>query len=128
MAKGETNKNNTPITNTNSSNTTNKSEKGIKKSSTKRKNTFKSYINKMIKQQDKNTNIYQGASYVLDNILKELRSDLLEQMFSFADKRYTLKKEDVEFATKNIFPGQLGRDALDYANEALMKFRASKAE
>lgn len=128
MAKGETNKNNTPITNTNSSNTTNKSEKGIKKSSTKRKNTFKSYINKMIKQQDKNTNIYQGASYVLDNILKELRSDLLEQMFSFADKRYTLKKEDVEFATKNIFPGQLGRDALDYANEALIKFRASKAE
>jgi histone H3/H4 len=103
-------------------------EKLITKKVGKRKNSFNSYIKKMIKFQSPETTVNRDALGVFENILKELRNDLTDEMFNFADRRKTIKLDDVKFATKRLFPGQLGREASQYASEAVTRYIASKKE
>lgn len=96
----------------------------------KNPNVFSSYIKKMIVKTGPDTTTSNDAVGVLNSFLTELRDDFTNQVIKFADigRRQTIQLSDVRAATRQMFPGKLGSDALAYSAVAIKNYSDSLSE
>ena len=95
----------------------------VKAKRTKRVQTFKGYIFKILKQVHPNTRISKKGMLIVNNFV----IDTFEQVASEAsklvrmNKRSTLNSRDVQSAARLVLPGELSKHAVSEATKAMSK-------
>ena len=103
-----------------------KTIKTVAKKVTKKRSaeTYKSYINKVLKQVQPKTRISKKGMTIVNNFV----CDTFERVASEAgklckmNKRSTLSSRDVQSAIRLVLPGELSKHAVSEGTKAMTKF------
>ena len=99
-----------------------------RKRSKKRKETFATYIYKVLKQVHPDTGISSKAMSVMDSFVGDLFGRLAAEASTLARKnaRQTLSSREIQTAVRLLLPGELAKHAVSEGTKAVTKFTASK--
>lgn len=94
----------------------------------KRKETFATYIYKVLKQVHPDTGISSKAMSVMDSFVGDLFGRLAAEASTLARKnqRHTLSSREIQTAVRLLLPGELAKHAVSEGTKAVTKFTASK--
>ena len=91
----------------------------------KAKESYKSYINKVLKQVHPKTRISKKGMMIVNNFI----TDTFEKVATEAgklckiNKRDTLSSRDVQSAIRLVLPGELSKHAVSEGTKAMTKFQ-----
>ncbi|TIA91757.1 hypothetical protein E3P99_00955, partial [Wallemia hederae] len=107
-----------------------KPEGGDKKKGNKsRKETYSSYIYKVLKQVHPDTGISNKAMSVLNSFVNDLFERIASEASKLAsyNKKSTISSREIQTSVRLILPGELSKHAISEGTKSVTKFSSSKA-
>jgi len=101
-------------------------EKGKKKKV--RKETYSSYIYKVLKQVHPDTGISNKAMSILNSFVNDIFERIAGEASKLAayNKRSTISSREIQTAVRLILPGELAKHAVSEGTKAVTKYTSSK--
>lgn len=99
-----------------------------KKRKTKRPQTYKTFIYKVLKQVHPQAGISSKAMNIMDCFIKDIFERLAAESSTLVKlaKRKTLSGRDIQSATYLLLPGELAKHAVSEGTKAVTKFTSSR--
>ncbi|KAG5437093.1 hypothetical protein PCANB_001214 [Pneumocystis canis] len=94
-----------------------------KKRSRNRKETYSSYIYKVLKQVHPDTGISNKAMSILNNIFERIASEA-SKLASY-NKKSTISSREIQTSVRLILPGELAKHAVSEGTKAVTKYSSS---
>ncbi|GAA5944769.1 hypothetical protein JCM3775_006494 [Rhodotorula graminis] len=100
---------------------------GPKKRKKARKETYSSYIYKVLKQVHPDTGISNKAMLVLNSFVNDIFERIATEAGKLAsyNKKKTISSREIQTAVRLILPGELSKHAISEGTKAVTKFSAS---
>ena len=101
-------------------------EKGKKKKV--RKETYSSYIYKVLKQVHPDTGISNKAMSILNSFVNDIFERIASEASKLAayNKKSTISSREIQTAVRLILPGELAKHAVSEGTKAVTKYTSSK--
>merc|ERR1711991_963522 len=102
---------------------------GDKKKRTKtRKETYSSYIYKVLKQVHPDTGISNRAMSILNSFVNDIFERVATEASKLAayNKKYTISSREIQTSVRLILPGELAKHAVSEGTKAVTKYTSSK--
>ncbi|KAG9285828.1 hypothetical protein G9A89_013253 [Geosiphon pyriformis] len=101
-------------------------EKGKKKKV--RKETYSSYIYKVLKQVHPDTGISNKAMSILNSFVNDIFERIATEASKLAayNKKSTISSREIQTAVRLILPGELAKHAVSEGTKAVTKYTSSK--
>ena len=98
------------------------------KRSRKRRETFSSYIYKVLKQVHPDTGVSSKAMGIMNSFVNDLFERIAEEAsrLSHYNKKSTITSREIQTAVRLILPGELAKHAVSERTKAVTKFTSSK--
>ena len=99
-----------------------------KKRSKTRKETYSSYIYKVLKQVHPDTGISNKAMSILNSFVNDIFERIAGEASKLAayNKRSTISSREIQTAVRLILPGELAKHAVSEGTKAVTKYTSSK--
>ena len=103
------------------------SAEGAKKRSKVRKETFSSYIYKVLKQTHPDTGISQKSMSILNSFVNDIFERIANEASKLAayNKRSTISAREIQTAVRLILPGELAKHAMNEGTRSVAKYSNS---
>ena len=94
----------------------------------KRKESFASYIYKVLKQVHPDTGITSKAMLIMDSFINDIFERISGEAskLSHYNKRNTITSREIQTAVRLLLPGELAKHAVSEGTKAVTKYTASK--
>ncbi|KAK6198891.1 histone H2B.2 [Scheffersomyces amazonensis] len=104
------------------------STEGKKRSKT-RKETYSSYIYKVLKQTHPDTGISQQAMSIMNSFVNDIFERIASEASKLAayNKKSTISAREIQTAVRLILPGELAKHAVSEGTRAVTKYSSSSA-
>ncbi len=108
--------------------TAEKKAKGDKKKKVTRKETFNTYIYKVLKQVHPDTGISNKAMSILNSFVNDIFERIAGEASKLAayNKRSTISSREIQTSVRLILPGELAKHAVSEGTKAVTKYQSSK--
>ena len=108
--------------------TAEKKAKGDKKKRVTRKETFNTYIYKVLKQVHPDTGISNKAMSILISFVNDIFERIAGEASKLAayNKRSTISSREIQTSVRLILPGELAKHAVSEGTKAVTKYQSSK--
>ncbi|BGP39819.1 histone H2B [Rhodotorula kratochvilovae] len=102
---------------------------GKKKKRKTRKETYSSYIYKVLKQVHPDTGISNKAMQILNSFVNDIFERIATEAGKLAsyNKKSTISSREIQTAVRLILPGELSKHAISEGTKAVTKFSAATA-
>ncbi|ODQ82056.1 hypothetical protein BABINDRAFT_46196 [Babjeviella inositovora NRRL Y-12698] len=102
---------------------------GPKKRSKTRKETYSSYIYKVLKQTHPDTGISQKAMSIMNSFVNDIFERIATEASKLAayNKKSTISAREIQTAVRLILPGELAKHAVSEGTRAVTKYSSSSA-
>ena len=99
-----------------------------KKRTRRRKETFSTYIYKVLKQVHPDTGVSSKAMGIMNSFVNDLFERVAEEAsrLSHYNKKSTITSREIQTAVRLILPGELAKHAVSEGTKAVTKFTSSK--
>jgi histone H2B len=99
-----------------------------KKRKASRKETYSSYIYKVLKQVHPDTGISNKAMSILNSFVNDIFERIAGEASKLAayNKRSTISSREIQTAVRLILPGELAKHAVSEVTKAVTKYTSSK--
>ncbi|CAL9731910.1 histone H2B.2 [Monosporozyma unispora] len=99
----------------------------IKKRSKTRKETYSSYIYKVLKQTHPDTGISQKSMSILNSFVNDIFERIATEASKLAayNKKSTISAREIQTAVRLILPGELAKHAVSEGTRAVTKYSSS---
>ncbi len=100
---------------------------GGKKRSTKRTESYASYIYKVLKQVHPDTGISKRGISIMNSFVNDIFEKLATESSRLAryNKKATLSSREIQTAVRLVLPGELAKHAVSEGTKAVTKFTSS---
>ena len=110
--------------------TTEMATKGTAKTATKRKSrkeSFNTYIYKVLKQVHPDTGISNKAMSIMNSFVNDIFERVAEEASRLAayNKRSTISSREIQTAVRLILPGELAKHAVSEGTKAVTKYQSN---
>ena len=107
--------------------TAEKKAKGDKKKRTTRKETFNTYIYKVLKQVHPDTGISNKAMSILNSFVNDIFERIAGEASKLAayNKRSTISSREIQTSVRLILPGELAKHAVSEGTKAVTKYTSN---
>ncbi|BGP39814.1 histone H2B [Rhodotorula kratochvilovae] len=94
-----------------------------------RKETYSSYIYKVLKQVHPDTGISNKAMLILNSFVNDIFERIASEASKLAsyNKKSTISSREIQTSVRLILPGELSKHAISEGTKAVTKFSAQKA-
>ncbi|KAJ3417321.1 histone H2B [Chytridiales sp. JEL 0842] len=94
-----------------------------------RKETYSSYIYKVLKQVHPETGISNKAMSIMNSFVNDIFERIATEASKLAayNKRSTISSREIQTAVRLILPGELAKHAVSEGTKAVTKYQSSKA-
>ncbi|KAI9496093.1 histone-fold-containing protein [Zychaea mexicana] len=101
---------------------------GDKKRKVSRKETYSSYIYRVLKQVHPDTGISNKAMSILNSFVNDIFERIASEASKLAayNKRSTISSREIQTAVRLILPGELAKHAVSEGTKAVTKYTSSK--
>ncbi|EIE83419.1 hypothetical protein G6F57_007488 [Rhizopus arrhizus] len=101
---------------------------GDKKKRITRRETYSSYIYKVLKQVHPDTGISNKAMSILNSFVNDIFERIASEASKLAayNKRSTISSREIQTAVRLILPGELAKHAVSEGTKAVTKYTSSK--
>ncbi|CDH50262.1 histone h2b [Lichtheimia corymbifera JMRC:FSU:9682] len=101
---------------------------GEKKRKVTRKETYSSYIYRVLKQVHPDTGISNKAMSILNSFVNDIFERIASEASKLAayNKRSTISSREIQTAVRLILPGELAKHAVSEGTKAVTKYTSSK--
>ncbi|KAJ3163658.1 Histone H2B 7 [Geranomyces michiganensis] len=108
--------------------TTEKKEGGKKSRKTVRRETYSTYIYKVLKQVHPDTGISNKAMSIMNSFVNDIFERIAGEASKLAsyNKRSTISSREIQTAVRLILPGELAKHAVSEGTKAVTKYQSSK--
>ena len=98
-----------------------------KKHTKRRKQTFPSYVYKVLKQVHPDTGVSSKAMAIMNSFVNDLFERVAEEASPLANynKKSTITSQEIQTAVRLILPGELAKHAVSEGTKAVTKFTSS---
>ncbi|PWN44676.1 histone-fold-containing protein [Ceraceosorus guamensis] len=105
-----------------------KSADGKKKKSKVRKETYSTYIYRVLKQVHPDTGISNKAMAILNSFVQDIFERIAAEASKLAqyNKKSTISSREIQTAVRLILPGELSKHAISEGTKSVTKFSSSK--
>ena len=105
-----------------------KSRSGDKKRRHKRKESYSSYIYKVMKQVHPDTGISSKAMSIMNSFVNDIFERIAGESSRLAhyNKRSTITSREIQTAVRLLLPGELAKHAVSEGTKAVTKYTSSK--
>ncbi|KAI9498480.1 histone-fold-containing protein [Zychaea mexicana] len=105
-----------------------KVKSGDKKRKVSRKETYSSYIYRVLKQVHPDTGISNKAMSILNSFVNDIFERIASEASKLAayNKRSTISSREIQTAVRLILPGELAKHAVSEGTKAVTKYTSSK--
>ncbi|CAO3634334.1 unnamed protein product [Cunninghamella blakesleeana] len=105
-----------------------KTKSADKKRKSQRKETYSSYIYKVLKQVHPDTGISNKAMSILNSFVNDIFERIASEASKLAayNKRSTISSREIQTAVRLILPGELAKHAVSEGTKAVTKYTSSK--
>ncbi|KAL0079703.1 histone H2B [Phycomyces blakesleeanus] len=99
-----------------------------KKKRVTRKETYSSYVYKVLKQVHPDTGISNKAMSILNSFVNDIFERIATEASKLAsyNKRSTISSREIQTAVRLILPGELAKHAVSEGTKAVTKYTSSK--
>ena len=99
----------------------------VKKRSKTRKETYSSYIYKVLKQTHPDTGISQKSMSILNSFVNDIFERIASEASKLAvyNKKSTISAREIQTAVRLILPGELAKHAVSEGTRAVTKYSSS---
>lgn len=99
-----------------------------KKRRKKRKETYSSYIYKVLKQVHPDTGISSKAMSIMNSFVNDIFERIASESSRLAhyNKRSTISSREIQTAVRLLLPGELAKHAVSEGTKAVTKYTSSK--
>jgi histone H2B len=99
-----------------------------KKKKKSRKESYSTYIYKVLKQVHPDTGISRNAMVIMDNFINDIFDRVATEAGRLAryNKRHTITSREVQTAVRLILPGELAKHAVSEGTKAVTKYTSSQ--
>ena len=99
-----------------------------KKRSSKRKESFASYIYKVLKQVHPDTGVSSKAMSIMNSFVNDIFERIAAEASRLAhyNKRSTITSREVQTAVRLLLPGELAKHAVSEGTKAVTKYTSNK--
>ncbi|KAH3679497.1 hypothetical protein WICMUC_000942 [Wickerhamomyces mucosus] len=103
------------------------STEGGKKRTKARKETYASYIYKVLKQTHPDTGISQKAMSIMNSFVNDIFERIASEASKLAayNKKSTISAREIQTAVRLILPGELAKHAVSEGTRAVTKYSSS---
>lgn len=110
------------------SKSTSKSSSDKKKRSKVRKETYSTYIYRVLKQVHPDTGISNKAMAILNSFVQDVFERLASEASKLAayNKRSTISSREIQTAARLILPGELSKHAISEGTKSVTKYSSSR--
>ncbi|KAJ3325262.1 histone H2B [Blyttiomyces sp. JEL0837] len=93
-----------------------------------RKETYSSYIYKVLKQVHPDTGISNQAMSIMNSFVNDIFERIASESSKLAayNKRSTISSREIQTAVRLILPGELAKHAVSEGTKAVTKYQSSK--
>ncbi|CUM47146.1 unnamed protein product [Debaryomyces tyrocola] len=100
---------------------------GTKKRSKTRKETYSSYIYKVLKQTHPDTGISQKAMSIMNSFVNDIFERIAGEASKLAayNKKSTISAREIQTAVRLILPGELAKHAVSEGTRAVTKYSSA---
>jgi len=104
------------------------SRSGDKKRRKKRKETYSSYIYKVLKQVHPDTGVSSKAMSIMNSFVNDIFERISAEASRLAqyNKRHTITSREIQTAVRLLLPGELAKHAVSEGTKAVTKYTSSK--
>jgi histone H3/H4 len=104
------------------------SRSGDKKRRRKRKQTYSTYIYKVLKQVHPDTGISSKAMSIMNSFVNDIFERIAAEASRLAhyNKRSTITSREIQTAVRLLLPGELAKHAVSEGTKAVTKYTSSK--
>ena len=104
-----------------------KSTGGPKKIKKTRKETFNTYIYKVLKQVHPETGVSNKAMSIMNSFVNDIFERVAEEASRLAsyNKRSTISSREIQTAVRLILPGELAKHAVSEGTKAVTKYQSN---
>ncbi|RKP13069.1 histone H2B [Piptocephalis cylindrospora] len=108
--------------------TADKSATGKKTRRAKRKETYSTYIYKVLKQVHPDTGISNKAMSIMNSFVNDIFERIAAEASKLAayNKRSTISSREIQTAVRLLLPGELAKHAVSEGTKAVTKYTSSK--
>ena len=101
---------------------------GDKKRRKKAKQTYKSYIYKVLKQVHPDTGVSSKAMSIMNSFVNDIFERIAGESSRLAqyNKRRTLSSREIQTAVRLLLPGELAKHAVSEGTKAVTKYTSSR--
>lgn len=101
---------------------------GVKKRKFKRKQSYSSYLFKILKQVHPDTGISSKSMSILNSLVNDIFERLANESSKLSSQsgRRTISSREIQTAVRLIFPGELAKHAVSEGTKAVTKYTSSK--
>jgi len=101
---------------------------GVKKKKAARKETYSSYIYKVLKQVHPDTGISNKAMSIMNSFVNDIFERIAGESSKLAsyNKKSTISSREIQTAVRLILPGELAKHAVSEGTKAVTKYTSSK--
>ncbi|KAL1935343.1 hypothetical protein VTP01DRAFT_4483 [Rhizomucor pusillus] len=101
---------------------------GDKKKRINRKETYSTYIYRVLKQVHPDTGISNKAMSILNSFVNDIFERIASEASKLAayNKRSTISSREIQTAVRLILPGELAKHAVSEGTKAVTKYTSSK--
>ncbi|KAI8804327.1 histone-fold-containing protein [Cladochytrium replicatum] len=95
-----------------------------------RKETYSTYIYKVLKQVHPDTGISNKAMSIMNSFVNDIFERIASEASKLAaiNKRSTIQSREIQTAVRLILPGELAKHAVSEGTKAVTKYDASKSK
>jgi histone H2B len=101
---------------------------GVKKKKATRKETYSSYVYKVLKQVHPDTGISNKAMSIMNSFVNDIFERIATESSKLAsyNKKSTISSREIQTAVRLILPGELAKHAVSEGTKAVTKYTSSK--
>ena len=102
-------------------------KKDVKKSNRRRKESYASYIYKVLKQVHPDTGISNKAMSIMNSFVNDIFERIAGEASKLAgyNKRSTISSREVQTAVRLLLPGELAKHAVSEGTKAVTKYNGA---
>ncbi|CAB3402526.1 unnamed protein product [Caenorhabditis bovis] len=102
---------------------------GAKKRHNKRKESYSTYIYRVLKQVHPDTGVSSKAMSIMNSFVNDVFERIAAEASRLAhyNKRSTISSREIQTAVRLILPGELAKHAVSEGTKAVTKYTSSKA-
>jgi histone H2B len=103
-------------------------QKGDKKRTKKRKESYAVYIYKVLKQVHPDTGVSSKAMSIMNSFVNDIFERIASEASRLAhyNKRTTITSREIQTAVRLLLPGELAKHAVSEGTKAVTKYTSSK--